>query len=759
MKLAHEVLLTLAYVSQISDPDSVRLRFIESLNGLDEGFSFEFIDRLPPGVPENRVLPIATIRSSFGYAVMAESPEPGEDELAIFRNAFKFLATLLENRMQARALEFRNQSLLKEINIGKSLVRTVLDTLPVGVWVADEKGTIIMGNAAGEKIWAGTRYTGIDQCDEFKGWWSGTGKDIEAEDWGIARAIKAGETVIDQEIDIECFDGTRKNILHSAAPLLNDNRRVIGAIGVNQNITERKKAENALRESDRRFQNLVQNIPVGVYRNLPGPEGRFIIANQAIVEMFGYASVEELMRVPVADLYIDPAERHDFTEKLVSQGQVFREELLLKKKDGTPICGAVTAKVIRGNDGKIAYFDGFIEDVTERKRIEARLVQAQKLESIGILAGGIAHDFNNNLYPLLGYAELIKEDLPKDSPLHEHIDEILRATLRSKDLVKQILAYSRKGGQDKKPIQLLPIVKEALKLLRSSIPTTIDIQQDLYSDCGVVMADATQIHQIIINLTTNAYHAMEDTGGRLTVSLKQVELTPESDPSIMKELAPGKYALLTISDTGTGIETANLDKIFEPYFTTKGAGKGTGLGLSVVQGIVKTHKGDILIDSAPGKGTVVRVYLPVMEKTVEEKRIEDSKPLPGGAEKILLVDDEEVIARMVKQMLERLGYQVTAHASSVDALNAFKADSDAFDLVISDMTMPKMNGIQLARELVSVKPGILIIICTGFSDKIDEKSAKAMGFKEFLMKPVIKSNLAKMVRKVLDGAKTSNTEK
>jgi PAS domain S-box-containing protein len=756
MKLAHEVLLTLAYVSQISDPDSVRSRFIESLNGLDEGFSFEFVDQLPPGVPENRVLPIATMRWSFGYAVMAESPDPGKDELAIFRNAFKFLAALLENRMQARALESRNESLLREIHIEKSLVRTVLDTLPVGVWVADEKGTIIMGNAASEKIWAGTRYTGIDQFEELKGWWSDTGKSIEPEEWGIARAIKAGETVIDQEIDIECFDGTRKNILHSAAPLLNDNRRVIGAVGVNQNITDRKKAENELRESDRRFQNLVQNIPVGVYRNVPGPEGRFIIANQAIVQMFGYASVEELMRVPVADLYIDPAARHNFTEKLVSQGQVFREELLLKKKDGTPICGAVTAKVIRSNDGTIAYFDGFVEDVTERKMIEARLWQAQKLESVGILAGGIAHDFNNILYPLLGFTELLKEDLPKDSPLHAHIDEILRAAYRSKDLVKQILAYSRKGGQDKKPIQLHPIVKEALKLLRSSIPTTIDIQQDLYSDCGVVMADPTQIHQIVMNLATNAYHAMEDTGGTLTVSLKQVESAIESDPSIIKGAALGKYVLLTVSDTGTGIEKAILDKIFDPYFTTKGAGKGTGLGLSVVQGIVKTHKGDILIDSTPGKGTEVRVYLPVMEKMVEEKRIENSEPLPGGAEKILLVDDEEVIARMEKQMLERLGYHVTAHTSSIDALNAFKTNIDAFDLVISDMTMPNMNGIQLARELVSVQPGTPIIICTGFSDKIDEKSAKAMGIKEFLLKPVVKSDLAKMVRKVLDEANTSN---
>jgi len=423
------------------------------------------------------------------------------------------------------------------------------------------------------------------------------------------------------------------------------------------------------------------------------------------------------------------------------------------RSDGTDFYGFLSERRHENKQGKLISLVGVIADITKQKALEDQLRQAQRLESIGTLAGGIAHDFNNILYPLLGFAELLKEDLPTDSPLQEHIDEILRATLRSKDLVKQILVFSRKGDQDKKPIKLHPIVKEALKLLRSSIPTTIDIQQDIDSDCGVVIADPTQIHQIVMNLATNAYHAMEVTGGRLKVSLKQVELVPKANPSVIQALTPGKYALLTVTDTGAGIEKAILDKIFEPYFTTKGVGKGTGLGLSVVQGIAKTHKGDILIDSTPGKGTKVCVYLPIMERTAENKGIEDTETLLGGTEKILLIDDETPIIRVEQHMLEKQGYQVTSRMSSLEALTIFKADPTAFDLILTDMTMPNMTGIQLAEKLISIRPDIPIILCTGYNEKITEEKAKSIGIKRFLMKPVDKSEMARMVRKVLDEAK------
>ena len=384
----------------------------------------------------------------------------------------------------------------------------------------------------------------------------------------------------------------------------------------------------------------------------------------------------------------------------------------------------------------------------ERKKLEAQLQQAQKMEAIGTLAGGIAHDFNNILFSLLGFSEMLKEDLPADSPLQRYADEVLRGALRAKDLVKQILTFSRQADQDIKPIKLWPIVKEAVKLLRSSIPTTIDIQQDINTNCGVVAADPTQIHQIVMNLVTNAYHAMEETGGRLKVQLKKVRL--ESEQTLHSDLVPGEYNLLTVADTGIGIEKDIMDKIFDPYFTTKDDGKGTGLGLSVVLGIVKSCHGDIRIYSEPGKGTEVQVYLPVMDQKGADHQTEFSEPVRGGTEKILVVDDEAAIVKMEQKMLERLGYRITVRTGSIDALEAFKANPDSFDLVLTDMTMPNMTGVQLAGEIKKIRPDMPVILCTGFSYQINDIKSKALGIQGFVMKPVVKKEIAQTIRNVLD---------
>jgi two-component system, cell cycle sensor histidine kinase and response regulator CckA len=514
---------------------------------------------------------------------------------------------------------------------------------------------------------------------------------------------------------------------------------------------ELRAAQIELDVARSRYFDLYELAPVG-YCTV-SKTGLILEANLTLATLLGVTR-GVLVKQPLASFILKEDQEIYYRHRkvLFETGQSQVCELRLMKKEDAPFWARLEAIPSRDTGGapvcRVA-----ISDITERKQTEAHLQQAQKLESIGTLAGGIAHDFNNILYPLLGFTELLKEDIPVDSPLQEHIDEILHATLRLRDLVRQILAFSRKGDQTDRPIQLHPIVKEALKLLRASIPTTIDIHQDIDSDGGVVMADPTQIHQIVMNLVTNAFHAMEDAGGILKVSLKPVALAPESAPSITNNVTPGAYVLLTISDTGTGIAEDILDKIFEPYFTTKGVGKGTGLGLSVVYGIVKAYKGGIHISSEPGKGTEVRVYLPIMEKTAEENRIEDGEPLPGGTEKILLIDDEEVIVHMERQLLERLGYRVDERTSSVDALGVFKANPADFDLVLTDMTMPRLTGIQLAEKLLSFRPDIPIIICTGFSENISDEKSKLFGIKGFLMKPVVQSDMAQMVRKVLDEAK------
>ena len=389
-----------------------------------------------------------------------------------------------------------------------------------------------------------------------------------------------------------------------------------------------------------------------------------------------------------------------------------------------------------------------VEDITERLKFEGQIRQAQRMESIGNLAGGIAHDFNNILCPIVGMSELLLDDLPSGSLERENAQEILRAGMRGSDLVKQILTFSRQSEHQMAPTQIQNILKEVLKLSRSTIPTYIEIKQDIQTDCGIIRADATQIHQVAMNIITNAYHAMEKNGGKLTVRLNETELRETNVPQV--NLSPGRYALLSISDTGHGMASDLIEKIFDPYFTTKELGKGTGLGLAVVHGIVKEHNGDIKVYSEIGKGSTFNVYLPLMDKSVNLDISDTTKELETGHERILLVDDEEPIAKLEKQILERLGYKVTMRFSSLEVLEFFKANPKAVDLIISDMAMPNMSGDELAAEIKSIRSDIPIIICTGFSERIKNKDANDLKVSGILMKPIVKSEMAKMVRMVLD---------
>jgi signal transduction histidine kinase/CheY-like chemotaxis protein len=389
------------------------------------------------------------------------------------------------------------------------------------------------------------------------------------------------------------------------------------------------------------------------------------------------------------------------------------------------------------------------ERTQELAKYERQLQQVLKIQAIGTLAGGIAHDFNNILFPIVGYTELTMDEVPEDSMAHNNLEEILKAANRAKDLVQQILTFSRQSGQERKPVNVQSVIVEALKLLRASIPASIDILHKIDDDCHPVMGDATQIHQVIINLCTNAYQAMQDKGGTLEVKLSEVDVA--YDETVEKiGMQPGRHLQLLVIDEGCGMDAAVLDRIFEPYYTTKEQGKGTGLGLSVIHGIVKNHRGDITVTSSPGKGTTFKVYLPIIENGDVTAEFEPTNEAAKGNEHILLIDVVEQIVSMEQQMLENLGYEVTARTDSTEALREFSEKPQNFDLVITDMTMPHITGDELAQKLLDIKPDIPVILCTGFNEDITEEKALAMGIQKFVMKPVIKNDLASTIRTVLD---------
>ena len=529
-------------------------------------------------------------------------------------------------------------------------------------------------------------------------------------------------------------------------------------IGILEDITESKQAENALKKSEKRFQDLFDSIDDLIYTQ--DMEGCFISANPAMKKYFGYQMDEFIGRRAVD--FMEEKFQADFNSQYLEivKKQGYHEGIgCFNKKNGEKIYIEYKSSMVNIDDGE-PYISGMGRDVTEKilsdktvKQLQEQVAQSQKMESIGTLAGGIAHDFNNILFPIVGYTEILLEDLPEDSPFRGSINEIYTGALRATELVKQILTFSRQKNIEMKLMKIQHIIKEALKLIRSTIPATIKIKQNINVDCGVIKADPTQIHQIIMNLATNAYHAMEKKGGELIVSLKEIELGKlDLTDHVMQ---PGTYACLTIADTGKGMNKELIQKIFDPFFTTKGKGKGTGMGLSVVHGIVKNMGGAIQVYSELDKGSEFHVYLPVVESASEKQEIQTKKTIRGGIEKVLLVDDEKAILTMEKQMLERLGYQVTSHTSSIEALEVFRANSDKFDLVITDMAMPNMPGDKLSAELAKIRPDIPVLLCTGFSETLSEEKAMSMGIRGFLLKPIVMKDFLHKVREMLDDAKGS----
>ncbi|MDD2463011.1 MAG: PAS domain S-box protein [Desulfobulbus sp.] len=537
-------------------------------------------------------------------------------------------------------------------------------------------------------------------------------------------------------------------------PIVIDGRQY-GRLWLYDDITKRRKAEEALRESEQRLRNYFELGLIGMA--MLSIDRHFLHFNNRLSEIFGY-SKEELAQLTWNDLtHTDdlPKDLSRFARIQRLETDIFHAEKRFLKKDGSIVHAEVILRCVRTQDGTIDHYVAMIQDITTRKLTEekakalrAQLLQSQKLEAIGTLAGGIAHDFNNILAAVIGYTDMAKELTEQGSPLAKDLDQVLKAGHRAKDLVRQILVFSRQSETE--PINLLPvnIVKEVVKLLRPTLPSTIAIEQKISPKAGPIRIDPTQLHQILMNLCTNAYHAMEESGGILTIDLQNITFTAQDLPNTL-HAKPGAYVELVVGDTGAGIPASIRDRIFDPFFTTKELGKGTGMGLSIVHGIVTGYNGFISLKSTPGEGTEFRIYLPLATQTVENEE-QENEPVPQGSEHILFVDDEEVLAEMVQSMLERLGYRVTVRTSSLEALTTFRNHPDLFDLVITDQTMPGLTGLDLARRILTLRPDMPIILCTGYSTLISEEEAKAHGVRAFALKPLTKKDLAILIRKVLN---------
>lgn len=406
-------------------------------------------------------------------------------------------------------------------------------------------------------------------------------------------------------------------------------------------------------------------------------------------------------------------------------------------------------------DGTPTFFVGTTQDITEITRAEKEKVnalkqlrQAQKIKAIGTLAGGIAHDFNNILTPIIGYAQMGIEELPEENEVTEFLNSILKSSLRAKSLIRQILTFSREKEQEFHPIQIQPIIKETLQILHSTIPSTIEIKEDISSNVNLMNGDPTQLHQVIMNLCTNAFHAMKENGGILSIDVSQEHVSNPSSQGLIK-IAPGSYLKLSVSDTGIGISRENIEKIFDPYFSTKETAEGTGLGLSVVHGIVESYGGEITVQSTLGKGSIFTVWFPTVlpEKTEAKVFVQNYQK---GSEKILLVDDEPELLNMLKKMLSSLGYEVFGFNDSQAALEAFEKEPSKFDLILTDLTMPKLDGIALTKSVKPICQDIKIILCTGYSDDMSDSELGVLGIDTLLLKPITKSDLSKAIRLTLD---------
>lgn len=573
----------------------------------------------------------------------------------------------------------------------------------------------------------------------------------------IAKHIK-GEAAGSTEFSALRKDGSRFSILLHAAPIMLDGS-VKGFRGIIIDITGLKKTEEALIQSEERFRLAFDTSPDAV--NINKMDGTYVEINEGFTDLTGYTK-EDVIGKTSSDIKIwdIPEDRQRLVEGLKKNGKVKNLESRFLMKDGSYRIALMSANIITlQGEPHILSITRDISDMKkaeqEKTRLEEQLRQAQKMEAVGTMAGGIAHDFNNILTIISGNAELALDEIPKDNPARDSIKEIFKASGRASDLVSQILAFSRKEKKELVPIRPQSLIKETLKLLRSTTPTTVSIVQSISAYCGKILADPTGLHQILMNLFTNAVHAIDERG-EVTVELQEVDLEQNELEKMVNITPPagktlGKYARISVTDDGDGMDRETIERIFDPFFTTKEVGKGTGMGLSVVHGIVESHSGFIKVNSEPAKGSTFSVFIPVMGEEEGEFHKNETDAFPRqGKGRILLIDDEEAIHELGSRMLMSLGYEVVTESSSLRALEMFRSKPDQFDLIITDQSMPNMSGLEVVAEALKIRPGIPSILCTGFSSKISETNAAEKGISKYLRKPYNKKILSEALLEILD---------
>jgi two-component system, cell cycle sensor histidine kinase and response regulator CckA len=659
----------------------------------------------------------------------------------------------------------------------KSLFSDLIDVMDIAMWELDLNYRVITSNKKAKEIY------GDDIIGRFC--YEVSSKKDEICNDCPAKMIYDGHSSGRSEHQRNDVSGKTIYIDHIATPVKNKEGELIGCLIVIIDITDRKLMEKELKKHRTMLEKMVSNRTKALryneekYRQLYNEskkaeavysslinssadaiviydmKGRTKVVSSAFTKLFGW-SLNELKGkridyVPESEVEKTIAQINDAIQRgIPCQGF----ETKRFKKDGRLVDVSISASGFTDHEGKLAGMLVILHDISEKKRLEAQVRHSQKMEAIGTLASGIAHDFNNILSIILGNSELALYGLPKEKPLYSFLEEIRIASLRAKDVVKQLLSFSRKSEENRYPINIVPIVIESLKLLRSSVSANIEFRQNISKKPYTILAEPTQIHQIMINLCTNAVHAMEKTGGYLDITLEKKEISSE-DNEFYPDLKEGKYLKLSVSDNGHGIASGHIERIFEPYFTTKDIGKGSGMGLAVVHGIVKNHEGVIKVSSTLDQGSTFEIFFPAIEAQ-EKMRSNIQQKFPVGNETILVVDDDELILKMEKKILICLGYQVEAFTNPIIALEQFLIAPEKFDLVIADMAMPKMTGDNFIMELLKIKPDLPAILCTGYSEWIDENKAMEKGIKWLLIKPFDMHKMAVAVKEALNYNKNNN---